>query len=283
MNGAKVKKAIKWTICILLVGYLIYSIYTISSIGCAIYRCSRHKKGFPHTEDFYYSIGSLTGSSDKYAQIHELTETGKDKEIIVIPRELEGYKVIYLYRNLWLNHTELESDALKKIYIPDARPIEDTFYGCPNLEKVIFYEAGGKELELSSWRKLDTQTTKLYISSYEYDKNLYRGNIYRKYDYDDVISRYFANVSYMYNYENAGHNGYYWIDDYDYGTKIEYIPEEPTREGYTFVGWYREPECIHKWDFTVDTLPEEVTEEDEDGEQIVAYQETRLYAKWTEK
>ena len=137
-------------------------------------------------------------------------------------------------------------------------------------------------LKDTPWRKTESQTTKLYLSSLEYDENQYKGNLY-KWHHDDYMSFYFANVSYMYNYENAEHNGYYWIDDYDYGTKIDFVPEDPTREGYIFDGWYREPECIRKWDFAIDTLPEEVTEEDEDGETVVTYQETRLYAKWTEK
>ena len=70
------------------------------------------------------------------------------------------------------------------------------------------------------------------------------------------------------------------IDDYDYGSKIEFIPPEPIREGYIFGGWFKEQECINKWDFETDVLPEERTEINEDGEEEVVYQETKLYAKW---
>ena len=58
---------------------------------------------------------------------------------------------------------------------------------------------------------------------------------------------------------------------------IEYIPNSPTRDGYTFGGWYKEPECINTWDFTTDTIPQ--TQYDENEKEI--YQETKLYAKWT--
>ena len=51
-------------------------------------------------------------------------------------------------------------------------------------------------------------------------------------------------------------------------------------EGYTFGGWYKEPECINEWDFGTDVLPEERTEINEEGEEEVVYQETKLYAKW---
>ncbi len=96
-----------------------------------------------------------------------------------------------------------------------------------------------------------------------------------------------ANVSYYYNYEDAENYGYYWADDCDYGGKIEFIPEEPEREGYEFGGWYKEADCINEWDFEVDTLPEEVTEPNQTivNDEIiltekVVYQETILYAKW---
>lgn len=84
-------------------------------------------------------------------------------------------------------------------------------------------------------------------------------------------------MSYMYNYEESENEGYYWVDNFDYGSTIKYIPENPEREGYLFGGWYKEPECVNIWDFDKDTLPEQKLDE-EDRE---IYQETRLYAKWT--
>ena len=42
-------------------------------------------------------------------------------------------------------------------------------------------------------------------------------------------------------------------------------PEEPTRLGYNFAGWYKEPACLNKWDFIVDTVPA---------------RNITLYAKW---
>ena len=70
------------------------------------------------------------------------------------------------------------------------------------------------------------------------------------------------------------------MDDCEYGSKIEYVPEDPAREGYTFGGWYKDPECINAWNFEMDTLPAEKTEINENGEEEEIYQETRLYAKW---
>ncbi len=44
-------------------------------------------------------------------------------------------------------------------------------------------------------------------------------------------------------------------------------PSAPTRNGYTFGGWYTEKECKTAWDFNKDTVTRDLT----------------LYAKWTEK
>ncbi|NCA68194.1 MAG: hypothetical protein EOM87_09060 [Clostridia bacterium] len=85
-----------------------------------------------------------------------------------------------------------------------------------------------------------------------------------------------ADLSFYYNYENSTNTNIYWIDDLDYGSKIELIPANPIREGFTFGGWYKESECINPWDFEEDTLPQEMKNEDDE----IVYQETRLYAKW---
>ena len=49
------------------------------------------------------------------------------------------------------------------------------------------------------------------------------------------------------------------------GPRITYIPEAPTREGYTFGGWYKEEECINAWNFETDTLPEAILDEETGG------------------
>ena len=87
---------------------------------------------------------------------------------------------------------------------------------------------------------------------------------------------YVANTSYMFNYEGEPNEGYFFINDFERGGAIEDTPYEPRREGYTFAGWYKEPECVNAWDFTKDTLP--AAEYDEEGNLL--FVETKLYAKW---
>ena len=68
-----------------------------------------------------------------------------------------------------------------------------------------------------------------------------------------------------------------FIENYEYGNKIEPTPYLPLREGYMFTGWYKEPECLKKWDFENDKLP--AVEYDEEGNPT-EFIETKLYAGW---
>ena len=86
-----------------------------------------------------------------------------------------------------------------------------------------------------------------------------------------------ANITYLFNYENSPNGGVFFIDNYGYGESIKNPPYDPIREGYTFEGWYKESECINKWNFETDTLP--IVEYDEDGNPV-EFIETKLYAKW---
>ena len=55
----------------------------------------------------------------------------------------------------------------------------------------------------------------------------------------------------------------------------------PTYEGYTFDGWYKEKECINKWDFTTNKTGDELIIEEED--QYNEYLGIYLYAKWIKR
>ena len=89
-----------------------------------------------------------------------------------------------------------------------------------------------------------------------------------------------ANTVYMFNYDNAFNGGVFAVDNYSYGEKIAEYRDKPLRDGFTFTGWYKEPECINKWDFENDTLP--TVEYDEEGNPT-EYIETKLYAGWQKK
>lgn len=40
---------------------------------------------------------------------------------------------------------------------------------------------------------------------------------------------------------------------HDYGDTLD-LPEPPTREGYTFTGWFKDPACEIQWDMATDIV-----------------------------
>ena len=224
--------------------------------------------GFVRNEEWgYFTVKFYDDRETAY--ITGLTEEGQQQRFLVIPEEIDGVRVSTIGERpplqMWssIGYADFCSDKLEKIYIPISIYIlGGSFRNSPNLEKAIIIT--------NEFIRGSVSPAKIYYSNMQYlsfsaHSQEYNGR---------------ANVSYFYNYDIEENYGYYWIDDWDYGGKIEFIPPEPEREGYTFGGWYKEPECINKWNFETDVLPEERTEVNEEGEEEVIYQETKLYAKW---
>lgn len=203
------------------------------------------------------------------AYITGLTELGKQQRFLVIPEEIDGVKVSTIGERpllqMWssIGSADICSEKLEKVYFPTSVYIvAGSFRNSSKFVKAVLIDGG-------HINGLNDVTMKYY--SYQ---------AYMDMELADHLHYTCANVSYFYNYDIEENYGYYWIDDWDYGSKIEFIPPEPERKGYTFGGWYKEPECINEWDFEMDVLPEECTGINEEGEEEVVYQETKLYAKW---
>lgn len=124
---------------------------------------------------------------------------------------------------------------------------------------------------------------KTYYANVFLSYDLY--NSFLKYDTDwyDIDKVYCANVMY-YSSEYDYQSDYcFFVDDVD-GKTISVIPPDPCREGYKFMGWYKEKERINKWNFENDVVPKK--KYDENGKYIYMeddkYTGTILYAKWEE-
>ncbi len=72
------------------------------------------------------------------------------------------------------------------------------------------------------------------------------------------------NYVFNFNYEGAPNEGIYWIDLIQDENTVFVLPTNPTREGYTFGGWYTEEDCITEWD----------------GKMTPATEVKNMYAKW---
>ena len=84
-----------------------------------------------------------------------------------------------------------------------------------------------------------------------------------------------ANISYMFNHAGNPNKGYFFIDLIEESGKIMKPPYDPRREGYSFLGWYKDEGCTEAWDFENDEVEIHF---DEEGNRI--YEEIKLYAGW---
>ena len=231
------------------------------------------KEKFIESGDFLYSL------SGNKLYLEGLSEQGKQKETIIIPYQIDGYKVDhYTYHHGFGSRGNFKSETLKQLYIlPNVSIVAININFTPNLKKIVFIGTNNKT-DFAISNPYGMYDVKMYTSSV---KN-YSGfqvdvrGIIVGFDHAEKGYLRLTNCNFISNYEEADNEGYYWVDYFNYGDKIEYIPENPVRDGYIFGGWYKEAECENKWDFDKDTLPEAIFDEEEEE----LYQETRLYAKW---
>lgn len=176
---------------------------------------------------------------------------------------------------------DLNSDNLKKLFITAK---------CDNIP-TSFHKSHLSSCSLVWWKDVYCALSEIegHIIGYERYKDLMDGNL----NLSDYIIK-LANVSYMYNFDGAEDDGYYWVDSYN-NELITFIPPEPTREGYTFNGWYKESECINLWDFETDKTANELIVDyksvpnyrnDYSPKEPPQYDENdgiKLYAKWIKK
>ena len=193
-------------------------------------------------------------------------KTYPESGAVFFPAQVQGYTVSQVGFNSGLGfggngylHTSGENGIIiERCYFPHTiKEIGDGYMKLTSGNLKIFY--CGEVVDLGYFRP--NRDTAIYVPAENYEA------------FNNVLSEGYsqnllkANVSYHLNYDE---NNYYYIDYYENGEKISYIPPIPQRDGYTFGGWFKEADCIGQWDFEEDTIL--LTEE-----QTVV----NLYAKWT--
>lgn len=265
---------------------IVYGIVCLALIICTILILNRCANYAPETYEYGDYFYCLDGK-DK-AVILGLTEEGQLKEYLIIPAKIDGRKTSVGYgdmyqeraidrrtggrRNTWANKN------LKKVFLHTETEInrgygwmirDSVFSYNINLQAIVFI---GEDAEYAKNYFYSESFAKCLVlcqsGVYENDETAEDGKVYAEGAFAP------ANVSYKYNYDGAENDGYYFIDDYD-GTVIKFIPPSPTRHGYSFVGWYKEEECINEWNFDTDIVPPKNAEDNK-----WAFIETVLYAKW---
>ena len=232
---------------------------------CFFAGCSCVGKELSEYESGYYKYAVKTEKDGtKKAYITGLTEIGAEQEYLVYPEEIEGipvYGIGYSYPVVtgYIKVGNFKSDNLKKIFCPRN----------PVLTEGYFSGAYSVYWSTQEERTSGSLAGKGAIWGFNYyDK--FVGHVLNN-------KNYIANVTYLYNYDGAPNDGYYWVDSYNESI-IEFIPPEPQRNGYIFDGWYKESECINEWNFDIDITGKEIKlEESKDYD---AYEGIYLYAKW---
>ena len=208
---------------ILLTGTLLFSLIWIM-VGCY------PKEKTYETETFRYQIFESKG--EKFIEIRGLTEKGRQQKNIVIPEEIDGKKVT-VYRG----HDEAPN--VRKIIISyGIRFINSWGFSEGNLF-VRNHPDGLKVVYVNcQYEKCAFMGRSFYIASAALES--FQQNIANPESYS------IANMQYLFNYDDSQNNGVVFIDDLEVGEELEIIPTTPKREGYTFIGWFSEPECQNK-------------------------------------
>lgn len=223
----------------MIICYFLILIFVIS--GC------NPKENLLESELFFYTLYA------EEATIMGLTETGQSLTTLIIPLEIDGYKVTSIGKEPSFMSTgggSLSSKTIKRIYILSNIYIFRYALSLENIEYIFsnHYLPG---------TSLDTGYDGKYIDIF------YPNHVKTELDY---LNR--ANVQYYYNLFEGSSEDLYMIDRYE-NELIEFIPKNPEISDKTFVGWYQDKDGLIPWNFTND---------------IVIYNEEEpvlnLYAKW---
>lgn len=229
---------------------------------CALSGCGSDPLERSEYGDYLYRV--TNDSMRKHCiTIMELSEQGKQKETIVFPTEINGVLVKAFGDEFGFRiEGKIESENLKNVYMHSQieRFVNDNSFN--ELKGYTLYSGFSEDMS-RYFVFYDT----VYLSK---EDNTWLNKLESDHEVFEKVR--YANVIYYYNYDNKTT---FFVDDCD-GTVVNVIPPNPYRKGYEFLGWYKEPECINKWDFENDIVPSK--EYDENGQYIL--KEIKLYAKW---
>ncbi|MCL2062410.1 MAG: InlB B-repeat-containing protein [Firmicutes bacterium] len=222
----------KKTLSVIVMAVMLSALFLIS--GCSYYTSNLQRVGsFEIIE------------REDYIQIVGLTRSGARQEILIIPPFIMDKPVSMIgweknpFSSEPLDAGVLKSKNLKKMYIPWTIDtiLPRAFDGVINFEESVnLMTSYNGRYGNSPQGKLKICLPQFIDSLPERDK---RGAIP-------------PNLICYYNYADAPNQGYYWID-LIVKDGLYIFPEPPIRAGYTFTGWFAEPECITEWG---GTLPE---------------------------
>ncbi len=251
----------------------VFLVFIVFCLGIGLAGCGYKSHLYPEYESGYYKYSVKTEKDGtQKAYITGLTELGKQQTALIYPKTIDGidvYGIGYHFsmavQDFWIGN--LSSENLQKFFMPEVQ-IE-------NIKRAEIFNLHGKLVNWNSCYGDKLSNDEMHATVQVFGYNLYAKK--KNYLLKSNSSFSIANVSYLYNYDNAPNDGYYWVDSYD-KSLITFMPPKPTREGYTFEGWYKDADCINAWDFDTDITGKEINIDRETTYE--KYDGIYLYAKW---
>ncbi len=234
-------------------------------------RCNKDPYDSIISGDFIYT----TRSCEKgYVKIIGLSEKGQKKETIVFPSVIDGYKVFSLgCHNGTLNQEkQIFITNASRVYFPGGYVSQGRVYSVyyelnENVKSLSVYIGNSNVWEIGLYPpsnlNFNGESSKIFRSNLFYQNRIQKVGIEKVYEHP-------ANVCYYLDEETT-----YFVDDVD-GTIVNVIPPVPYKEGYDFIGWYKDPNHQEKWNFEEDIVPSKKYNENGEYEFV----ETKIYAAW---
>ena len=207
-------------------------------------------------ETDYFYVQLVTDVKEPYepwARILELTDLGKEQEILVIPDYVEGLPVTGIGRDLWPRTVwGVESENLKKVYVPITVTsiLEAAFLGCTNLEEFVMLSVPINSDMPDLWSRGGQATIIL-------SNPLQENRLIAVLKPENITLP--VNLIFHYNYTDAPNSGIHWFD-YITGSNLYVLPNDPIKEDSTFTGWYIDEECSTEWDEVLPSSEAEILE-----------------------
>lgn len=231
---------------------------------------------------------------DGFLQIVDLTRKGNHCENLVFPSHYNGIPVIGVglavkIENVFFGlqeKTPIYDEYIKcKTEDSFSNHIAETLYvAChhlnvgvdkellymDNLKKVVymgylnFPGNGVKKRSDTTLDDIQNDNLLIVVSQDYFNQQVKEDYTFKQYASSNNIKT--ANIEFYKNHPTD--QGLYWIDYENISTTI-FEPTDPYIAGYNFVGWYKEEECVNKWDFETNMF-----EYDQDDSNL------KLYAKW---
>ena len=194
--------------------------------------------------------------------ILELTDLGKEQEVLVIPGAINGRMVSILGGTLsgliYQKNYDVISENLKKVYVYDNTATASCCRGLLQINPIV-------EVVILSFNLIDRNPTILWYA--DDDRNIYLSRYLYETDYfrsmeleHNLNHIKVANIEF---YINKNDKEPYFVDNYN-EEELYILPEKPKKSGYKFLGWVDEKDNLRDG-----TYPQSQEEQ------------LNLYAKWT--